>query len=122
MVHAKKVVLIVDDSPIVIERLKDMLSGLNLGSLIYCGSYSEAVELLNNKQPDITILDIHLPDKNGIELLRYIKKMHSEITVIMLSNQSTEHYKKLCKTLGAEYFVDKSIEFDMVPGLVSSFL
>lgn len=117
----KKNILIVDDSPIVIERLKEMLMSVkDIEPLIFCGSYNAAVDILSKKKPNIIILDINLPDKNGIELLRHIRDKHKGIIVIMLSNQAGEYYRNLCKLLGADYFIDKSNEFELVPGLISS--
>ena len=114
-------VLIVDDSPIIIERLKSMLTGVeNVGTVIYASTYSRAILLLAENNPDIAVLDINLPDKNGIEILRYIKKNHVAITVIMLTNQAADYYRNLCKLLGAEYFLDKSTEFEKVPAIISS--
>src|ERR1700730_16316065 len=121
MATGKKTVLIVDDSPIIIERLKIMLEDLeNIRNILHTGTYSKALSILTDTNPDIAILDINLPDKSGIELLRYIKRNHMEITVIMLSNQSGEHYRNLCKLNGAEYFIDKSTEFELVPGIILS--
>jgi DNA-binding NarL/FixJ family response regulator len=121
MATDKKNVMIVDDSPIIIDRLKIILSGLdNIQSIIHGESYSGAISLLASNPPDIAILDINLPDKSGIELLRYIKNHHDTITIIMLSNQSDDYYRNLCKSLGSHYFIDKSTEFEQVPLIVSS--
>lgn len=121
MIVGKKIVLIVDDSPIIIERLKIMLADLeNVRTILHAGTYSKALSILAESNLDIAILDINLPDKSGIELLRYIKKNHSEITVIMVSNQAGDYYRNLCKLNGAEYFIDKSSEFERVPGIILS--
>jgi DNA-binding NarL/FixJ family response regulator len=120
MSTGKKIVLVVDDSPIIIERLNSMLAGLeNVQSIIYAKNYATAILLLEEK-PDIAILDINLPDKSGIELLRYIKNSNAAVTVIMLTNQSGDYYRNLCMRLGAQYFIDKSSEFEQVPSIISS--
>ena len=38
----------------------------------------------------------------------------------MITNQVTDHYKKLCSSLGADYFFDKSNEFEQIPGIISA--
>jgi DNA-binding NarL/FixJ family response regulator len=121
MTAGKKIILFVDDSPIIIERLKIMLEDLpNIRTILHADTYAKALPILTNRNPDIVILDINLPDKSGIELLRYIKKNLTEITVIMLSNHTGDYYRNLCKLIGAEYFVDKSSEFERVPGIILS--
>jgi len=118
-----KTLMIIDDSPLIIARLRVMLEGFPLsGAILQAGSFAEARPLLASKSPDIVLLDINLPDINGVELLRYIKKDFPSIIVIMLSNQSGEFYRSRCKALGANYFVDKSTEFDQVLPIVASYL
>jgi DNA-binding NarL/FixJ family response regulator len=120
---AEQSILIVDDSLIITERLQTMLQGLkNTGAVESAGDYSMTVQLLANGSFDIVLLDINLPGRSGIELLRYIKTLYPQITVIMLSNQSGPYYRELCKRLGADYFVDKSTEFEDVPVIISSLL
>jgi len=119
--ETKKRILIVDDSAIIIDRLISMLNGLeNIQSIAHAGTFSDAVSLLKKDNPDIAILDITLPDKSGIELLRYIKKELPSITVIMLTNQGDDYYRNLCKSSGADHFLDKSTEFEKVPAIISS--
>ena len=118
---AEKSILIVDDSLIITERLQVMLRGLNnAGAVESAGDYSQAVRWLQHTFFDIVCLDINLPGKSGIELLRHIKAAYPRIVVIMLSNQSSDYYRTICKKLDADYFLDKSTEFDKVPFIISS--
>jgi DNA-binding NarL/FixJ family response regulator len=120
---AEKSILIVDDSLIITERLQVMLRGLsNTGAVASAGDYSQAVRWLQHTPFDIVFLDINLPGKSGIELLRHIKAAYPRIVVIMLSNQSSDYYRAICKKLDADYFLDKSTEFDKVPFIISSLL
>jgi DNA-binding NarL/FixJ family response regulator len=120
---AGKSILIVDDSLIITERLQMMLMGLkNIGAIASAGGYPLAVQLLMDVRFDIVSLDINLPGKSGIELLRHIKAAYPQIVVIMLTNQSSDYYRTICKRLGADYFMDKSTEFDNVPSIIYSLL
>ena len=119
----KMTILIVDDAPAIVDWIKQLLIGLPaVGTIHEAGSYQAAVLLLSSSRPDIALLDINLPDTNGIELLRFIKKKDPSIVVIMVTNQSGEFYRTRCKALGADYFVDKSTEFDRISEILSSLL
>ncbi|HEV2355397.1 MAG TPA: response regulator [Puia sp.] len=118
-----KTLLIVDDSPIIIDRLRNMLEGVLLPhQLRHAGSYVEALSLLLVKVPDIILLDINLPDKSGIEVLKLVKSRYPEVTVIMITNQSDPSYRSVCAALGAHRFLDKSTEFEGIPDLIASLL
>jgi DNA-binding NarL/FixJ family response regulator len=114
---------IVDDSPLIIERLLGMLEGLLSPEQIgFAGSYGEALSIIDPSPPDILLLDVHLPDRSGVELLRVVRKRHPTTIVIMISNQSDESYRSVCAALGALRFLDKSTEFEEIPGLIMSLL
>ncbi len=118
-----KNILIVDDSTIIVERLHNMLRALkNAGTIRQAGDYSSAVILLTESQPDLVLLDINLPGRSGIALLQYIKSAYPAILVIMISNQSDDYYRKICQRLGADYFVDKSRDFEQIPSIISSII
>ncbi|HSZ86145.1 MAG TPA: response regulator [Puia sp.] len=115
----KKTLLVVDDSMVVVDRLIPMLESLeNIAIVIHAGSYQEAIEMITEMKPDLILLDINLPDKSGIELLRKIREKNQEIVVIMITNHATPEYSKLCKRLGAQYFFDKSKDFELIPEVI----
>ena len=114
---------IVDDSSLIIERLLGMLEGvIPQEHIAYAGSYGEALSVIALQPPDILLLDVHLPDKSGVELLRVVRKRYPETIVIMISNQSDDSYRSVCQTLGALRFLDKSTEFEEIPVLIGSLL
>jgi DNA-binding NarL/FixJ family response regulator len=116
MRNEKKIVLIVDDSILILERMIPMLEEIaTVQFVIHAGSYKEAIELLKGVTPDVALLDVQLPDKSGIELLRTIKSMYQEVAVYMISNHANEYYRKICKILGADHFFDKSKDFYLIP-------
>ena len=60
------------------------------------------------------ILDIHMPNGNGIRVLETIKKNPVAPVVIMLTAFPYPQYRRRCLEIGAEYFFDKTTEFDQV--------
>lgn len=120
MSDTRKKILIVDDSSLITERLVELLNKeTSVASIAVAKNYDDALQLLTEKKTDIVFLDIHLPGKNGIELLKFIIPTYPEIKVVMLSNESNEYYKKLCLTNGALYFIDKSNEFELISGTIA---
>jgi DNA-binding NarL/FixJ family response regulator len=114
--NTKKTLLIVDDSIVVVDRLIPILENLeNISFVIHAASYEEAMEMLGEIRPDLVLLDIQLPDRSGIELLRKIREKDQEMIVIMISNHATPEYGKLCKKLGAQHLFDKSSDFELIP-------
>lgn len=123
MEKAKKIILIVDDSALIVDRLISLLETTTTDHMVLTsGTYQQALETINAKDPDIAILDIQLPDGSGIELLRYIKEHKPAIPAIMFTNQATEMYHQLCMREGAAYFIDKSSGFDSLSGIIASLL
>ncbi|CAN5872687.1 hypothetical protein BH11BAC4_BH11BAC4_05780 [soil metagenome] len=111
--------LIVDDSPIVIDRVIDSLKNHDTVKVIHtAANYQQALELLRHKIPAYVLLDIQLPDKSGIDLLKFIVKEYPAVKVIMFSNLLDDKYIKVCKKIGAKYFIDKSRDFELIPALL----
>ena len=119
--HSKKTLLIVDDSLLIIERLIDVLKDHeNVKKILTATGYEDAVEILSKNEAGIVLLDIQLPGKNGIDLLRFLVKEYPGIKVVMCSNLSSDYYINLCKKIGASHFVDKSKDFEFIPGILAS--
>ena len=114
-------ILIVDDSVLIVQRIRGILKDVkNVGQIFSAGSYNDAVKILTEEKPGIVLLDIQLPGKNGLELLRVITKDHPGIKVVMISNHTSEYYQRLCRKTGAAGFIDKSKDFDLIPGILES--
>lgn len=108
-------VFIVDDSALVRERLIGMLSEIpELEIAGQAQNAHEGIESIRKCKPDVAIIDIRLPDRSGIEVLKIIKKDTPAPLVIILTNYPYPQYKKKCKEAGADFFFDKSSEFEKV--------
>jgi DNA-binding NarL/FixJ family response regulator len=117
----KQKIIVVEDSPIIVKRLTQMLTEIeNVGDIIATENYAEAVLQLSVSVPDVMLLDINLPDKSGIDLLRYMQSNHINLHVIILTNYTGEYYRDICFKLGASHFIDKSKEFETVQDIIST--
>ena len=113
--------LIVDDSKLIRERLVETINGEhNIDIIGQVGNSTDAMSYINGYNPDVIILDIRLPGENGIKILEKIKNSKSETIVIMLTNFPYPHYRIKCKELGANYFLNKSSEFELIPEILKS--
>ena len=112
-------VLIVDDSKIVCERQQHML--MHIADVEIVGqahNAPDAIQSISDAKPDVVILDIRLPGKSGIEVLKDIRDKKLPIRVIMLTNYPYPQYRKKCEELGADYFFDKVTEIENIPNLI----
>lgn len=108
-------VFIVDDSALVRERIITMISehpGIEI--IGQAKNAQEGINSILKLKPDVVILDIRMPGGSGIEVLRNIKKNSSGPTIIILTNYPYPQYRKKCIEAGADYFFDKSTEFNKI--------
>jgi two-component system response regulator YesN len=107
-------VLIADDSEVVRGKIKELFSELeNVTVIGEAEDAKNAIKLGIDHRPDVMILDIKLSGKeDGFAVLREMKTIHPSIVTIMLSNNSEAFYKRKLTELGADYFFDKSNEFE----------
>jgi DNA-binding NarL/FixJ family response regulator len=108
-------VFLVEDSDLIRERLYAMLGGLSGVEVVgHAGTAADAIAALLEASPDVVVLDLRLKGGSGIEVLRAIKHGRPTMAVIVLTNYATAEYRKKCLEAGAEYFLDKTNEFDQL--------
>jgi two-component system, NarL family, invasion response regulator UvrY len=101
-------ILICDDHKIVRDGLKQILIQLGVSTIIgEAGNGNEALNLLKKETFDILLLDISLPDMNGLEVLQSVKSKWPSINVLMLSMMPQEQYAILALKLGASGYLTK---------------
>src|SRR4051794_12663108 len=101
-------ILIVDDEPKLLDLVRTILEkdGFNV---IEAHNGYEAVERVRNALPDLVLLDVMMPEMDGFEALREIRKA-SNAPVIMLTVQATESDKVRGLELGADDYVAKPFD------------
>jgi DNA-binding NarL/FixJ family response regulator len=109
-------VFISDDSATIRKRLVTM--ALDLPGMDVVGQAKNApgsLAAIRQTRPDVVILDIRMPGGNGIEVLREVKKLDPAPKVIVFTNYAQAQYRKKGEEAGADFFFDKSTEFDKLP-------
>jgi DNA-binding NarL/FixJ family response regulator len=111
----KTPVFIVDDSPVIRERLLHLLEEFpNVEVVGEADIAFEAINSIRRLRPQLVVLDISMPGGSGIYVLETIAKERPRPVVIMLTNFATDQYRRRCHQLGANYFFDKSCEFERI--------
>ncbi|MCX6227274.1 MAG: response regulator transcription factor [Bacteroidia bacterium] len=101
-------ILICDDHKIVRDGLRQILGNLSGVSVIEeAGNGNEAINLLKRSNFDIILLDISLPDRSGLEVLRSVKEKWPATNVLMLSMHPQEQYAIRALKLGASGYLTK---------------
>lgn len=123
MEHIEKngqAILIVDDNLNFVERMICLLKELvNISNIHVATNYDEARILIAKEQLNVALLDINLPGKNGIEILKLIRQNKNKCEVIMITNHVDDYYRQQCLELGAKHFLDKSNDFALVPDIIN---
>ena len=104
--------LLVDDSPIERFILRKCLE--KLGHEIVCEAKngSEALDYIKKYKPDVIILDIVMPNENGIEVLAKIMDYDNNAKVIMCTSAATQSHVITAIKTGAKHFLVKPIEIN----------
>lgn len=111
-------VLIVDDALFMRRMLKGILEEDGHEVVAEASNGVEAVELYQKCLPDITMMDIVMPEKNGIEALREITALNAESRVVMCSAIGQEALVNEAKGAGARDFILKPFDPERVKAVV----
>jgi len=100
-------VLLADDVKVMRSLLKSNLSAFDVEIVSEIDNGDEVVDLVRTHSPDIVFLDISMPGKNGLEVLKELKSEFADIFVAMISGHNTFENIKRSMELGADGFVIK---------------
>jgi DNA-binding NarL/FixJ family response regulator len=110
---------IVDDSAIVRMRVAELLvTDTDVTVVGPAGTVAAALQEIPQLQPEFVLLDIHLPDGDGISVLKAVKRMTPTPAVVMFTNYTDDYHRQRCEVAGADFFLDKSKQFDQIPGVL----
>ena len=113
-------VLIADSSPQITKRLRDMIKTENELSIIYeAANYESALQLFIENNPAVVLLDMDFEGKESIRLLQSIKETGYQTTIVILSIHITKAIIDHYKLLGATIFLNKFLEFEKIPEIIS---
>src|SRR4030043_791278 len=113
----KPSILIVDDDEVMQETLSDVLKkrGYEIFSI---GSGNGALSMMKKNVIDLILLDMRLPDINGLEVLKKIKEFDTEILVIMMTAYSDVQTAVSAMKSGAYHYINKPFELEELQLLI----
>jgi len=114
-------ILVVDDDKLTCWALEKEFAGLGHTTKV-AGNGEEALAELRRRPYDIVFLDIHLPDANGIELLREIDTVSRDAKIIIMSCDASEMNRERAFTGGAMQFLEKPLDLTEIHSILKSTL
>lgn len=110
-------VLLVDDEEAFVDTLANRLKLRDMNvETVYNGE--QALSAVENKEPDVMILDLKMPGIHGMEVLRKIRKAYPKIQVIILTGHGTEKDEEEAKRLGGFDFLKKPTDIETLIGKI----
>lgn len=104
---AETSILIVDDISTMRDLLASVLRGAGFRQLAQARDAHHAIQCVGERSYDLIFLDINMPDRDGLEVLTYIKELRPNANVIMISAHSTLANVQKALDLGARGFIVK---------------
>jgi DNA-binding NarL/FixJ family response regulator len=108
-------VFLVEDSALLRGRLEAMLAAIpGMRTVGHASGAKEAVQAILAARPDAVVLDIHLAEGNGFDVLRGLHAAAFRPAIYVLTNYPLDAYRKTAERLGARGFFDKSNEIEQL--------
>ena len=112
-------VFIADDSGAIVKRLTDLVEEVPGAQLVgQAGAVPEALQGVQKLRPDVLILDLQMPGGSGLDVLRSIRIDQPYLCVLICTNYPDPQLRDECFTAGANFFLDKSAEFEKIPAIL----
>ena len=112
-----KRILLVDDEEELLKAMKIRLASWGY-DVITATNGKEAIRLIKKEIPEAIILDIMMPEIDGIETLRQIRRFNKKIPVIMLTAYGDKERLEKTRKLGIAGFIQKGTEFENASNLI----
>lgn len=107
----KNEIIIIDDEPDVCKVIGDFLKKERYKAVSATGAL-EGIEIVKRDKPEVVLLDIIMPELNGVEALRRIREFDKGVKIIMLTGVNDEETAKQAVNMGANDYVTKPVTLE----------
>jgi len=109
-------ILCVDDEKIILKFYSLMFKQIkySVEKFFYAENGKDAIDLLHKENPDVILLDLCLPDMNGIDILKIVKEFNPKIQVIVITGTATIESAVNAMKLGAYDYLQKPIDTTII--------
>ncbi len=101
--------LLVDDELYFRRFISQVIGKSGVSNIVQAADGFEAVTQFEATKPDMVILDINMPNKNGLATLRDLRKTSDEVPIFMLTSTADEYIVEQCVVDGADFFLRKDV-------------
>ena len=106
-------VLLVDDEQTFVQTLSERLQMRDLeNETVYDGE--QALSFVDDKEPDVMVLDLKMPGIDGMEVLRRVKKKFPDIRVIILTGHGTDRDEEESRRIGVFDYLKKPVDIEVL--------
>ena len=111
-------VFVADDSIVLRERVLEMLREIPGVEIVGCSEEGlHAIDCIRHLRPDVVVLDIQMPRGTGLDVLKNTCTGPGSPMFVIFTNFPYPQYRKRALDYGAEYFFDKTTEFEQLRDL-----
>jgi two-component system OmpR family response regulator len=111
--------LVVDDSALIRQRLLEMLEGIvGIETRASAATLDEALLCARRDLSTFVLLDLNFPEGNALSIIPTLKRLPSTPQIAVLTNDARASTRRQCLQAGADWFFDKSTEFQIAIELV----
>jgi DNA-binding NarL/FixJ family response regulator len=118
-----KVLLAMDDSKGVLDRLRQLIGAVpGVDPMITLIQVQEITQSLCLLQPDVLVMDLYLQDGTAMDVMEEIRSFNRKPVLMILAEQPYEDIEARLKMAGADFVLNKSLEFELIAKILDGLL
>lgn len=112
--------IIVDDHPFILATVRMLVMNAGFEVVAECDNGVDAVHQCEQYQPDLLVLDLAIPDLDGLEVIRQLKERKNNCKIVVLTSQNSEQFTLRCMQAGAAGYVSKKDNLSMLSETINT--